>query len=113
MSRKRGLFFRKVRPGVALLAGILVMIVFGSICLLTPLATSASADINFLDSAFTSTSALCVTGLIVKDTATDFTFFGQLMILILIQIGGLGIMSIAAMVSLLAGQGIGVSGTSL
>ena len=109
MRRKRGLFFRKVRPGVALLAGILVLIALGAICLLTPLATSATSDISFLDSAFTSTSALCVTGLIVKDTATDFTFFGQLMILILIQIGGLGIMSIAAMMSLLAGQGIGVS----
>jgi trk system potassium uptake protein len=109
VGHNRGSLFRKVRPGVALLAGIILLIVVGAGCLSFPGAISTGSELGFIDAVFTSTSALCVTGLITKDTATDFTFLGQLMILILIQIGGLGVMSVAAMVSLMAGQGIGVT----
>ncbi len=61
-----------------------------------------------LDALFTSTSAVCVTGLIVRDTGAGFTVFGQTVILVLIQLGGLGIMSLTAAISLLLGRGIGV-----
>ena len=70
------------------------IILIGAGLLLLPNATNY--PISFLDALFTSTSAVCVTGLIVVDTATHFTVFGQSIILILIQIGGLGIMTIAS-----------------
>ena len=62
---------------------------------------------------FTSTSAVCVTGLAVRDTGTGFTLFGQTVIMILIQLGGLGIMSLTAALGLLLGRGIGVRENSL
>jgi len=61
-------------------------------------------ELRFIDALFTSTSAVCVTGLIVKDTATDFTRHGQVIILGLIQIGGLGLMTMTAFFSLFMGQ---------
>ncbi|RKZ19243.1 hypothetical protein DRQ17_01495, partial [bacterium] len=68
----------------------LTMIVLGMILLSLPI---SSNGISSIDALFTSTSAFCVTGLIVKDTAVDFTLFGKIVILILIQIGGLGYMA--------------------
>mgnify|MGYP002344569966 FL=1 len=66
---------------------------------------STYKGISFIDALFTSTSAVCVTGLIVLDTAKDFTFFGQLIILVLIQFGGLGIMTFSiAILSLVGGN---------
>lgn len=77
-------------------------ILLGTGLLLLPKATTAS--IQPLDALFTATSAICVTGLIVVDTATAFTSLGQLIILGLIQMGGLGIMTVTAFFSLLLGQ---------
>lgn len=77
-------------------------ILIGTGLLLLPKATTAS--IQPLDALFTATSAICVTGLIVVDTATAFTTLGQLIILGLIQIGGLGIMTVTAFFTLLVGQ---------
>lgn len=67
--------------------------VLGTVLLLFPVSTT-KGTIDLVDAAFTSVSAVCVTGLIVLDTPTDFTFSGQFFILLLIQLGGLGIMSI-------------------
>ncbi len=67
------------------------VIAIGTLLLLLPF--THRGDLSFLDALFTATSAVCVTGLIVKDTPNDFTFWGQLIILILIQIGGLGYMT--------------------
>ena len=72
----------------------LSIILIGSFLLMLPRATHSG--ISFLDAIFTSTSAVCVTGLIVVDTATHFTRLGQTIILILIQVGGLGIMTFAS-----------------
>jgi len=72
----------------------LVIIVLGSLLLLLPNATHD--HISFLDALFTSTSAVCVTGLVVVDTATHFTVFGHFIIMTLIQIGGLGILTFAS-----------------
>lgn len=82
------------------------MIIIGTALLMLPQATVEG--ITLTDAFFTSTSAVCVTGLIVKSTPGDFTLFGKLVILSLIQIGGLGYMSMATFLGLLAGKKIGL-----
>jgi trk system potassium uptake protein TrkH len=90
------------RPGFFLIATFGVLILLGTSLLALP-ASHASPDISWLDAAFTATSAVCVTGLIVRDTGGDFSLFGQCVILALIQLGGLGIMTYAALILQLAG----------
>ncbi|MGM0596456.1 MAG: TrkH family potassium uptake protein [Myxococcota bacterium] len=80
-------------PARIMLTTFLFLCVSGSLLLILPFATTAGA-IEVVDAVFTSVSAVCVTGLIVLDTPNDFSFFGQFFIIILIQLGGLGIMSI-------------------
>lgn len=80
-------------------------ILVGTLLLMHPFC-SASGRLSLIDALFTSTSAICVTGLIVVDTATHFTLAGQIVILILIQLGGLGIMTFSTMVLLAAGRSI-------
>ena len=103
----------RVRPAVAFVLTFVVLIVLGAGLLLLPRATPSARPLPPLDALFTSTSAVCVTGLTVRDTGTDFTVFGQTVILVLIQLGGLGIMSLTAALSLLLGRGIGVRESSL
>lgn len=81
-------------PAQLFILSFLLIIFAGAGLLLLPNATNA--ELSFIDALFTSTSAVCVTGLIVVDTSTYFTLFGQSIILVLIQIGGLGIMTIAS-----------------
>lgn len=81
-------------PARVMLTTFLSLCVLGTFLLLMPASTHHGA-IKMVDAAFTSVSAVCVTGLIVLDTPNDFTILGQLCILLLIQLGGLGIMSIA------------------
>jgi trk system potassium uptake protein TrkH len=71
-----------------------------------PMATPRG--ISFADAFFTSTSAICVTGLIVNDTPQDFTIFGQIIIMLLVQLGGLGYMTSATIISLMLGKRIGL-----
>ena len=80
-------------PARILLATFLGLCVFGTLLLILPVSTKSGA-IGIVDAAFTSVSAVCVTGLIVLDTPNAFSMFGQFSILLLIQLGGLGIMSI-------------------
>lgn len=82
---------RNVNPALLFVFSFFFIILFGSGLLMMPNATNAG--IGFTDAFFTATSAVCVTGLIVVDTATHFTILGQIIIGILIQIGGLGIMT--------------------
>jgi len=103
----------RVRPAVAFVVTFLVLIILGAGLLLLPRATPPGRALDLLDALFTSTSAVCVTGLVVRDTGTGFTVFGQTVILALIQLGGLGIMSLTAALSLLLGRGIGVRESSL
>ncbi|MGB8328872.1 MAG: potassium transporter TrkG [Polyangiales bacterium] len=72
-----------------------ILCVGGTMALALPQSSASGRGIGFIDAAFTSTSAVCVTGLIVRDTPVDFSVFGQLMILLLIQVGGLGIMTLS------------------
>ncbi len=72
------------------------------------LATTAEGSMGFINALFTSTSATCVTGLIVVNTSTAFTVFGQLVIIFLIQIGGIGIMTMSSLIVLVIGRKIGL-----
>ncbi len=103
----------RVRPALAFVLVFLTLLLFGTGLLMLPRATPDHQPISALDALFTSTSAVCVTGLVVRDTGTGFSMFGQTVILILIQLGGLGIMSLTAALSLLLGRGIGVRESSL
>jgi trk system potassium uptake protein TrkH len=104
---------QRVRPAAAIVWVFLVLIGLGTGLLLLPRSTPFNNPIGLLDAAFTATSAVCVTGLIVRDTGTGFTVFGQSVILVLIQLGGIGIMSLTATAALLLGRGIGVRESSL
>ncbi len=86
---------RKTKPEAFLATSFLAMILIGTILLTLPFSTISG--ITFIDAFFTSTSATCVTGLVVVDTGTTFTLFGQAVILILMQFGGIGIMTFAAL----------------
>src|SRR4030042_198892 len=83
------------RPAGLLTSTFALLIVLGWVLLALPIA-HAQEPVSALDAFFTATSAVCVTGLSVVDTGTDFSRFGQVVILTLIQLGGLGIMTFAA-----------------
>ena len=83
------------------------MILIGALLLMLPFATTGRG-IRFVDALFTMTSAVCVTGLIVLDTPNDFTFFGQLVVLLGIQLGGLGYSATATLLLLALGRRIGL-----
>ena len=88
--------------GVQILAlGFIAVIVIGGIILSLPISSRSGEPTNFLDSIFTSTSAVCVTGLITLNTSTHWNTFGQTVIMTLIEIGGLGFMSFAVLISLI------------
>jgi trk system potassium uptake protein len=101
-------FLRRRHPAqliaFAFAAGILV----GALLLLAPFATTAPGRAPFTTALFTSTSALCVTGLVVVDTPTYWTHYGQVVILALIQVGGIGIMTLASLLALLVARRLGL-----
>jgi potassium uptake TrkH family protein len=88
-------------------------ILVGASLLMLPFATEAPGSTSFLTAAFTSTSAICVTGLIVVDTPVYWTHFGQVVILALIQIGGFGIMTLASLLAILLVRRLGLRGRLL
>ncbi|QOS97283.1 TrkH family potassium uptake protein [Brevibacterium sp. JNUCC-42] len=93
-------------PPKVLVLGFALIIVIGAILLTLPIATNDGQGLSWINAFFTSTSATCVTGLVVTDTGTTFTMFGQLVILALIQVGGLGFMTLATFFALLMGKRI-------
>ena len=93
--------------GVQILAlGFLLLILVGALILTLPISTTSGESTNFLDALFTATSAVCVTGLIVVDTGTYWNAFGQTVIMILIEIGGLGFMSFTTLIAIILGKKI-------
>ena len=93
--------------GVQIIAlGFLVVIVIGSILLSLPISSKSGEPTNLLDAIFTSTSAVCVTGLTTLNTSSHWSTFGQTIIMLLIEIGGLGFMSFAVLISLILGKKI-------
>ncbi len=93
-------------PPKILVLGFAIIIFIGACLLTLPIATEDGNGLPFLNAVFTATSATCVTGLIVVDTGDTFTMFGEIVILALIQIGGLGFMTFATLLFLLLGKKI-------
>lgn len=100
--------FQLFSPAEILVLGFALLILLGAILLTLPIAHNNGQAFPFVDALFTATSSVCVTGLIVADTATEFTRFGQVVIITLIQMGGLGIMTISALIFLMLGKKIGL-----
>ncbi|HCF50737.1 MAG TPA: Trk family potassium uptake protein [Syntrophomonas sp.] len=95
----------RLSPPQVVAGGFILLIILGSLLLATPWAT-ANGESDGLTAVFTATSAVCVTGLIVEDTATYWSFFGQVVIMLLMQLGGLSIMAMATFYALLFGKRI-------
>jgi trk system potassium uptake protein TrkH len=93
-------------PSRTLVVSFVVLIVTGAVLLMLPKSTPGRGGLRPIDALFTSTSATCVTGLVVVNTARDFTFMGQVIILVLIQLGALGIVVFGAVFALLLGQAL-------
>ena len=101
------LFRRLFTPSRILLVGFLLLILTGALLFRLPL-MSTGEPLSFVDALFTATSAVCVTGLSVLDPGTDLTFFGQLLLMLLIQFGGLGFMTLSTLLMVALGQRIGL-----
>ena len=97
---------KRLSSSQMIILGFAVIILLGTLLLMLPISSKRETFSPFLDCLLTSTSAVCVTGLVVYDTAVHWTLFGQAVILILIQIGGMGVITVAAALSLAAGRKI-------
>ena len=95
-------------PALAVMVGFAAVIAVGTLVLLTPLAAASGKGSSFLTALFTATSATCVTGLVTVDTATHWSAFGEAAILVLIQVGGLGVMTLGSLMAMLIGRRLGV-----
>jgi trk system potassium uptake protein TrkH len=95
-----------LKPTQILVLGFLLLIAIGTLLLNLPIASRSGECVGFIDALFTSTSAVCVTGLVVVDTFEHWTLFGQVVILLLIQVGGLGFMTITTTLFILLGRKI-------
>ncbi|HEY6101951.1 MAG TPA: TrkH family potassium uptake protein [bacterium] len=98
----------ELNPAQTIVGGFAGVILVGALLLSLPVATEAGISPSFLTALFTATSATCVTGLVVVDTATHWSMFGELVIMGLIQIGGLGYMAVATLLAMLLGRRIGL-----
>ena len=99
---------RAPRPEEWLVFGFMSIILLGSLLLALPISTKDGQSVGFFDSLFTATSAVCVTGLVAVDTGTTFSPFGQAVLLVLIQVGGLGFMVFATRVMMMLGRRISI-----
>ncbi len=106
-------FLKKQSPARIIASGFALVILLGSILLCLPCSVKEGATIRYIDALYTSTSAVCVTGLIAVDAGDTFTPLGQFFLASLIQIGGLGVTSIGAGVILLMGKRVNLKGRNL
>ena len=97
---------KRLSSSQIIILGFAAVILLGSLLLMLPFATQNGEGAVFKDAVFTATSAVCVTGLVVQDTAAYWSAFGQAVILFLIQIGGMGVVTVAIAVSILSGRQI-------
>ena len=91
---------KRLKPGQILTIGFFSVVMLGALLLTLPVATIDRETLGFVDALFTATSAVCVTGLTVVNTGVTFSLFGQVVIILLIQVGGLGFMTMASLVFL-------------
>jgi len=101
-------FYRKLTPTKIIILGYVIIILTGAFLLTLPFSARSGQSTPFINALFTATSATCVTGLVVYDTYAYWTTFGQGVILFLIQIGGLGFLTLGVMVSILTRRRIGL-----
>ena len=109
--KQKGKGFQHAESILAL--GFLAVILLGTVLLALPAASRSGKGIGLFDSLFTATSAVCVTGLVAVDTGTTFSVFGQIVLLVLIQVGGLGFMVFATMIMVALGRKISIRGRML
>lgn len=103
---------KSLQPAQIIVLSFLSAIIIGALLLSLPIATTGAGRATFVDSVFTATSATCVTGLTVKDTGNFFSPFGRLVILCLIQAGGLGIMTFSTLFAILLGRKLSMAHNS-
>ncbi|KMT22664.1 TrkH family potassium uptake protein [Clostridium cylindrosporum] len=103
-SKENNYKFFKLRPVQILALGFAALILLGAILLTLPISSRNGDVTSFLDALFTATSATCVTGLVVVDTGTHWSTFGQVVIISLIQIGGLGFMTFSTLIAIILGK---------
>ncbi len=106
MEKRTPLFLRNIRPERVMALGFLLVILTGALLLTLPIAAKGHQSVGFHNALFTATSAVCVTGLIVVDTFDAYTVFGRVIIMLLIQIGGLGFMVFATLLMIALGRRI-------
>ncbi|MBS5547583.1 TrkH family potassium uptake protein [Pseudoflavonifractor sp. An184] len=106
-------FLKKQPPGRLIALGFAAVILIGSALLMLPISIRPGVEVAYIDALFTSTSAVCVTGLIAVDAYDNFTVFGQAVLAGLIQIGGLGVTSVGVGLILAAGRRVSIKGRSL
>lgn len=99
---------KKMNPFRIIVLGFAGVVLVGALLLMLPVSSASGEVTPFIDSLFTSTTSVCVTGLVVRDTGTYWSMFGQFIILILIQIGGLGVITVAVFLALLSKRKIGL-----
>ena len=100
-------YMNKITPAQIIALGFIVVIFVGAIILMLPISENEGVKVSFIDALFTSTSAVCVTGLIAIDTADTFNAFGCTVVALLIQIGGLGVTSIGVGIIIIVGRRVG------
>jgi len=98
----------QLHPAHILTFGFLGLITIGTLLFMLPIATQDRHHLSFIDALFEATSAVCVTGLAVVDTGTTFTLFGQIVLLVLVQLGGWGFMTSSILMFLMLGKRIGL-----
>lgn len=101
-------YLKRLSPGRIVVLGFAIVIVCGAILLWLPVSANDGVEVSFINALFTSTSAVCVTGLIAIDTAETFNVFGRTVVALLIQVGGLGVTCVGVSIILLAGKNIGI-----
>ena len=99
-------YLRRLSSSQIIILTFALAILLGSLLLMLPASTQDGLGASFFDALFTSTSAVCVTGLVVRDTATYWSGFGQMVILLLIQIGGMGVVTLAIAIAAASGKRI-------
>ena len=107
IMKKFSSIIKKQPPARLITIGFALAILAGTLLLLLPVSVKEGAEVGFVDALFTSTSAVCVTGLIAIDVADHFTLFGQIIVALLIQIGGLGVTSVGMGFIIAAGRKVG------
>ena len=100
---------RKIHPYILIISSFVGVILLGTLFLLLPISAKNNQSIGFIDSLFMSTSAVCVTGLASVSVANELSVFGQVIMCILMEIGGLSIITIAVFIFAILGAKIGVS----